>query len=155
MKRTLSSILIILVAALTAAAVALAAASVKPGTTFAGTTAHKHYAISVGAKCSKKGCASANSALVIVTAGSRSTPIAGCEFAGYALPLAKVSCGKFTATQRFIEPNGSQISFAVTGKFTSAIKVTGTIVASKSCGGKDTFSLKGRPGTGPTGPSGR
>jgi hypothetical protein len=150
-KRTLPTILAILVAALTVAAAALAAVSVKPGTTFSGTTAHKHYAISVGAKCSTKKCSTANAALVIVTAGSRRAPsTSACEFAGYALPLAKISSGKFSATQKFFEPKGP-VSFTVSGKFTSATKVTGTVVGSQSCGGKDTFSLKGRPNTGPTG----
>jgi hypothetical protein len=154
-KRILPIILTLLVAALTAAAVALAAPNVKVGTLYSGTTTHKHYAISLSAKCSMKKCPkTANEVLITVTAGQRSNASDPCMFAGYGLPLAKVAGGKFSGKQSFIEPNGPPISFSVTGKFTSATKVAGTIVGAKSCGGKDTFSLKGKVVSTHTGPTG-
>jgi hypothetical protein len=159
-KRTLPVILTILVAVLTAAAVALAAGSfkVKLGTAFQGSSVHKHYAISVGAKCSVKKCSSANSVLVTITAGNRHAINSPCLFAGYALPLAKIANAKFKTNETFAEPKGP-ITFTVTGKFTSATKVTGTIVGSKSCGGTDTFTMKGHvvktpAPVGATGPTG-
>jgi hypothetical protein len=154
-KRILPIILTILVAALTATAIALAAPNVKVGTLYSGSTAHKHYSISVSAKCSVKKCPkTANEVLITVTAGSRSNTTDPCMFAGYGLPLTKVSGGKFSGKQSFIEPNGPAVSFAVTGKFISATKVAGTIVGSKSCGGTDTFSLKGKVVSTHTGPTG-
>lgn len=155
MKRILPIILTILVAGLTAAAVALASPAIKVGTLFTGTTAHKHYSLSVSAKCSVKKCPkTANEVLITVTAGSRSNKSDPCMFAGYGLPLAKISSGKFSGKQSFIEPNGPSISFSVKGKFTSATKVSGTVVGSKSCGGTDTFRLTGKVVVAPSGPTG-
>ena len=154
MKKILPIIITILVAALTAAAVALAAPTIKVGTLFAGSTAHKRYAISVSAKCSVAKCSkTANEVLVTVTAGKRSNPNGACQFAGYGLPLTKISGGKFSGKQSFFEPKGP-VSFSVSGKFASATKVSGTVVGSKSCGGTDTFSLTGKVVSAPSGPTG-
>jgi hypothetical protein len=153
-KRILPIILTILVAGLTAAAVALASPAIKVGTLFAGTTAHKHYSLSVAAKCSVKSCSkTANEVLITVTAGSRSNKSDPCMFAGYGLPLTKISGGTFSGKQSFIEPNGPSISFLVKGKFTSATKLSGTVVGSKSCGGTDTFKLTGKVVRAPSGPT--
>jgi len=154
-KRILPIILTILVAGLTAAAVALASPAIKVGTLFTGTTAHKRYSLSVSARCSVKKCpTAANEVLITVTAGSRTNKSAPCLFAGYSLGLEKISSGKFSGKQSFIEPNGPAVSFSVNGKFSAATKVTGTVVGSKSCGGTDTFSLTGKVLVAPSGATG-
>jgi hypothetical protein len=70
---------------------------------------------------------------VTMDKASKKCPYAGIE-EDFGLPFENGS---------FVEKTGVYaVSFSVTGRFTSATHVVGTVVATNSCGGTDTFSLK-------------
>jgi hypothetical protein len=143
MRKLLTLSILFTAAALLVTVVALAATP-KGDLVFTGTSAHKHYRVSISTGCAvtAKKCPSATAVVLTVTTGSRAKPIAGCPFGGYELPTGKLKNGTFTTATEFLVA-GKKIKFKASGTFTSPLKVQGSITGPSACGGTDSFSLKG------------
>jgi hypothetical protein len=128
-------------AALIAASIALAATPLT-NEAYVGNTAHGHYHVSVTLSCTAKKCTTGTVATISIRAGSLSKPIKGCPVGGYDLPLGHVKAGKFSATTEFVV-SGKLLKFTVSGSFTAATKLSGSVTGVAACGGTDTFNLKG------------
>jgi hypothetical protein len=142
--------------ALLAASIALAATPTA-SQLFLGNTAHGHYHVSVTTSCATKKCTAATSATIAIRAGSRTHPNTACPYGGYGLPTGKIKQGKFTASTQFVI-SGKLLKFTVSGTFTSANKIKGTVTGASACGGADKYTMTGHhittPNIGPSGPTG-
>jgi hypothetical protein len=144
MRKSLVTTTFFATAALLVASVALAATP-KTNEYFQGNTAHKHYRVSITTGCTGKNCTNATSVKIEVRAGSATNPSAAlCPYAAYDLPLAQVKQGKFSSGTQFTVGAHTQ-KFTVSGSFTAATTLKGTVTGVKACGGSDAFSLKGSP----------
>ncbi len=128
-------------AALIAASIALAATP-PTNEAYVGNTAHGHYHVSVILSCTGKKCKTGTIATISIKAGSPSRPTTACPYGGYDLPTGHVKQGKFSAATEFVI-SGKDLKFTVSGTFTTATKLTGSVAGVKACGGTDTFSLTG------------
>jgi hypothetical protein len=144
MRKSLATTTLFATAALVLASVALAATP-KANEYYQGNSAHKHYRLSLTTGCTGKKCSSATSVKVEITAGSPTYPTAAsCPFAAYDLPNGTVKKGKFASSTQFTVDGHTQ-KFTVSGTFTTATNLTGTVTGVKACGGSDAFKLKGSP----------
>jgi hypothetical protein len=143
MRKSLALSILFTAAALVVTAVALAATP-KGALVFTGTSAHKHYRVSISTGCAvtAKKCPIATAVVLTVTAGSRARPVTGCPYGGYELPTGKLKNGKFTTSTEFLVQR-KVIKFNASGTFTAALKVQGSVTGPSACGGTDSFSLKG------------
>ena len=158
MRKSLATTTFFATAALLLASVALAATP-KANEYFQGNTAHQHYRLSITTNCTGKKCSNATSVTIEVRAGSvKNKTAASCPFAAYDLPAGKVQQGKFSSSTQFTVDGHTQ-KFSVSGTFTTATNLKGTVTGVKACGGADAFTLKGGPVKkvtviGPTGSNG-
>jgi len=141
MRKLLATTTFFATTALLAAAIALAATP-KTEEGFTGNTAHKHYGLIVTTGCTAKKCTNATDVTITVKAGSPNKSISGCPYGGYGLSTGKIKQGKFSASAEFVVSK-KPLKFTVTGTFTAANKLQGTVTGVKACGGSDSFSLKG------------
>ena len=158
MRKFLATTTLFATAALVLASIAFAATP-KANQYFQGNTAHKHYRASITTSCTGKNCSNATSVTIEIRAGSAKNPkAASCPYAAYEMPLGKIKQGKFSTGTQFTVSGHTQ-KFTVSGTFTTATKLKGTVTGVKACGGSDSFSLIGTPVKkvpviGPTGPNG-
>ena len=144
MRKSLATTTFFATAALLLASVALAATP-KTNQYFQGNTAHKHYRVSITTGCTGKKCTNATSVKIEIRAGSTSNPTASsCPYAAYDLPLGQVKNGKFSSSTQFTVSGHTQ-KFTVSGTFTAATTLKGTVTGVKACGSSDGFNLKGSP----------
>jgi hypothetical protein len=127
--------------ALLLAAIALAATP-KTSEAFAGNTLHKHYRLSLITGCTAKKCSTGTTVTMSLRAGSPTKAIAGCPYGGYGLPVGKIKQGKFSVNTEFVIAK-KLLKFTVSGTFTAANRLKGTVTGVKACGGSDSFSLDG------------
>jgi hypothetical protein len=143
MRKSLATTTLFATAALVVASVALAATPTA-NVYYQGNTAHKHYLVSLTTSCTPKKCTSATSVKIVITAGSPShRSAASCPFAAYDLPNGTLKRGKFAASTQF-PVDGHTQKFTISGTFTAATTVKGTVTGVKACGGSDAFNLKSK-----------
>ena len=144
MRKSLATTTFFATTALLLASVALAATP-KTNEYFQGNTAHKRYRVSITTGCTAKKCSTATSVKIEIRAGSTKNPTAAsCPYAAYDLPLGQVKQGKFSSSTQFTVGGHTQ-KFTVTGTFTAATTLKGTVTGVKACGSSDGFNLKGAP----------
>jgi hypothetical protein len=131
-------------ATVAALAASIALAATPTGSLFfTGSTAHGSYHVAITTSCSGKKCTAATSAAAAIKAGNAIHPKKGCPYGGYGLPTAKIKQGKFSAATEFVVA-GKLLKFSVSGTFTAANKVKGTVSGISACGGSDTFKITGK-----------
>ena len=144
MRKFLATTTFLATAALLLASIALAATP-KANQYFQGNTAHNRYRLSITTNCTGKKCSNATSVTIEIRAGSPHNPsAASCPYAAYELPLGKIKRGKFSTGTQF-PVSGHTQKFTVSGSFTAANKLQGSVTGVKACGGSDGFNLKGAP----------
>ena len=141
MRKILAITTFLATVAALAASIALAATPTG-SQTFAGNTAHGKYHVAVTTSCSGKKCAAATSASIAIKAGNQTHPNTGCPFGGYGLPTGKIKQGKFSVSSEFVVA-GKLLKFTVSGTFTAANKIKGSVTGVAACGGSDSFKMTG------------
>jgi hypothetical protein len=121
------------------------AVNVSVASTFKGVSKHKHYGLSLVPQCFAAGCTKATTLEVQVTVGSAARPAADCAHGTFQLPNAKLHRdGSFTATGHASTVT-TTFTLKVSGVFTSAHRVHGTVRGPGICGGSETFHLTAMP----------
>ena len=121
------------------------AVNVSVAATFSGASKHKHYRVRVVPQCFTGGCMHATSVEVQVTTGSAAHPAASCVYGTFQLPNAKLRRdGRFTATGQASTVT-TTFTLKVSGVFTSAHRLHGTVLGPADCGGSDSFHLTATP----------
>ncbi len=144
MRATHRSLLITLSAAVTVLALAATALAVPQGTTYQGSSQHKHYGLTVNTVCNTVGCQNATSVTVQITEGSKAHPHASCAYYKNLTLSAKVKNDKFSVKQKFAKKH---LTLSISGAFGSG-KVKGKVTGPRACGGTESYSLKAQPNGG-------
>jgi hypothetical protein len=117
------------------------AVNVSVASIFTGPSKHKHYGLHLVPQCFTAGCTKATTVQVQVTVGSATHPAADCPHGTFQLPNARLHRdGTFTATGHASTVT-TTFTLKVSGVFTSAHRVHGTVHGPAICGGSDGFGL--------------
>jgi hypothetical protein len=131
-------------ATIAALAASIALAATPTGSqAFAGNTTHGHYHVSIITSCSGRKCSAATTAAIAIKAGNPIHPVKGCPYGGFGLPTAKIKQGKFSVSTEFVV-SGKLLKFGVSGNFTAAKKVKGTVTGPSACGTSDAYTFSGK-----------
>jgi hypothetical protein len=113
----------------------------KSGVTFAATSTHKHYIVSIATQCAPGGCKQGEVASIDLTVAGTSG--SACPSATDEL-IGTIADGKLVASEQFYLTASTQGRFRISGTFSSrrALTLTGKIAGPRSCGGTDAFSAR-------------